>query len=142
MNLYRLESSNAKYNAQRNLIGRTHYVDDATLRSFHSRILYSGDEDNGLLFALVESLALDMHNKRRGYRYVIFNVFGSVVSRVNIEDCHKSRKAAEKALWKALDSIDAQEITAQAIDQQERNYAMEIAQARATLQGPSMKVAA
>lgn len=142
MNLYRLESSDAKHNAQRNLIGRTHYVDDATLRSFHSRILYSAAIDNGLLFALVESLALDMHNTWRGYRYVIFDVFGSVVSPVDIKYCFKSRKAAEKAMWKTLDAMDALEITAQAIDRQERNFAMEIAQARATLKRLSMKVAA
>lgn len=39
MNLYRNESSDAKTNAQRNLCGRTHYVDEDTLRWHKSRVL-------------------------------------------------------------------------------------------------------
>ncbi len=37
MNLYRSESNNPKWNAQSNLSGRTHYVDEDTLRWHKSR---------------------------------------------------------------------------------------------------------
>lgn len=142
MNFYQNESSDAKWNAQRNLTGRTHYVDDDTLRSFHSRILSSHVVDNGLLFAIVESVALDCHNTRRGYRYVIFDVFGNTVERASLDDCYKSNAAAQKAMWAALNGMDAMTITAAAIDAQECGYAREIAQARADLAALSIKVAA
>jgi len=142
MNLYREESQNPKFNAQRNLAGRTHYVDDATLKCFKSRILESGSVDGGLLFYLIESVALDLDNTQRGYRPVIFNVFGGVISRVSLSDCFKISDAARKAMWDTLDTLDAREITAKAIDSMERRYAMEIADARAKLAGMAEKVAA
>ena len=142
MNLYRTESHNAKYNAQRNLAGRTFYPEDGTLRSFHARILDSGVIDNGLLFYLIESVALDMNNTKRGYRYVIFDVFGTVVARRSIEDCFKTAAAARKAFWNTVNDLDALEITAKAIDSAERGYAREIDDARAKLAGMADKVAA
>jgi len=38
MKLFTRESGDPKTNAQRNLMGRTHYVDDATLRFHASRV--------------------------------------------------------------------------------------------------------
>lgn len=142
MNLYRLESSDAKRNAQRNLSGRTHYVDDDTLRFHKSRIISTHITDNGLLFSLVEPVAMDIRNTQRGFRYVIFDVFGKVVSRVDIEHCWKSSKAARKAMWAELDSMDAKAVTLAAIDRQEAAHAREMAQLRANVAAIGQKVAA
>lgn len=129
-NLYRNESSYPKVNAQRNLCGRTHYVDDDTLRFHKSRILSTHITDNGLLFALVESMSLDMNHTKRGYRYVIFDVFGTVVdgTRVELKDAFKSSKAATKAMWAALNGLDARKITTDAIASADRHHAMEMQQ--------------
>ncbi len=142
MNLYRLESSDDKRNAQRNLSGRTHYVDDDTLRFHKSRIISTHIIDNGLLFSLVESVAMDMRNTQRGFRYVIFDVFGNTVSRVHIEHCWKSSEAARKAMWAALDSMDAKGVTLAAIDRQEAAHVREMAQLRADVAAIGQKVAA
>ena len=135
MNLYRAESENPKLNAQRNLAGRTHYVDDATLKCFKSRILESGSGDGGLIFYLLESVALDLDNTQRGYRPVIFDVFGGVISRVSLSDCFKTSREAKRAMWAIIDQLNAHEITAKAIDSLERQHVMEIATARDRLAG-------
>ena len=115
MRLYTEYSSNPKYNAQHNLGHITHYVDDQNLRFHKSRILSTHIIDKGMLFALVESVATDPNNRRRGFRPVVFNVFGSIVSRVSLEDCYSSRKAAEKALWEIVNNMDAKAETLAAI---------------------------
>ena len=126
MNLYRDESSNAKWNAQRNLSGRTHYVDDDTLRFHKSRVISSYVTDNGLLFAIVTSDALDMNNTRRGFRYVIFDVFGTSIERTNIEESFTTSRAACKAMWAALNAMDAKAHTLKAIDGQAKRHAQEM----------------
>src|SRR6478736_418130 len=112
--LYRQESSYPKNNAQRNLQGRTHYVDDDTLRGFYSRIISARHVDNGLLFAIVTSDAIDHENRKRGFRYVIFDIFGNVVERnpasLDREFFRTSDKAT-KAMWDALNKIDPLEVT-------------------------------
>lgn len=106
---------NAKYDAQLNLEGRTHYVSDETLRYHYSRIQSTYVTDNGLLFALIESTALDHQNRTRGFRYVIFNVFGHVISRVKLEDCFKTSDKARAAMWDALNAINAKKVTREGI---------------------------
>lgn len=130
MNLYRQESSDPKDNAQRNLMGRTHYVDDDTLRWHKSRILSARHSPDGLLFYIVESCALDMNNRSRGFRYVIFNLFGEVISRPDLEHCERTSEAATKAMYRWLDTVDALAITHQAIEHAERNHALEMAELR------------
>ena len=101
------KSSDPKYNAQRNLEGRTYYVDDDTLRFHHSRILSAHHFFDGLLFHIVESCSLDMNNTKRGFRAVVFDVFGTTISRPKLEECYSSSKAAWKALEKeAIDLLD------------------------------------
>lgn len=130
VSLYCNESSNPKWNAQRNLSGRTHYVDDETLRWHKSRVLSARHTDNGLLFAIVTSDALDMNNTKRGFRYVIFDLFGTVLSRVTLEEAFKTSEAATKAMWKHLNEIDAVTITLMAIDKVAANYRLEMDELR------------
>ena len=86
----------AKYNAQRNLQGRSHYATDETLRFHHAKILNSNAILDGLFFKIVESVALDMHNTERGFRVVVFDLFGNTVERKDLDQSFKTKKAAEK----------------------------------------------
>lgn len=137
MNLYRDESSNPKWNAQRNLQGRTHYVDDDTLRFHKARILQTHITDNGLLFAMVESVALDPHNSKRGYRPVVFDVFGTVLERPSLENACRSRQQAAKEMWAILDSINATKHTLKAIAEQGKRMASDFKEMRRTVKSLS-----
>ena len=119
---YTEKSCCPKYDAQQNLMGRTHYVDDDTLRWHKSRILETYYTDGGLLFALIESVAMDMHNTQRGFRYVIFDICGNVISRAKLEDAHKTKKQAIGAMWTDLNEIDAEAVTLAAIDRQTKTH--------------------
>lgn len=107
--------SNAKYEAQDQLAGRTHYVDDSTLRFHHARIVNCNIAHDGLLFWLVESVALDMNNTKRGCRFVVFDIFGNVISHVSLDKCFKTSKAANKACREYLETVDAKKITKEAL---------------------------
>jgi hypothetical protein len=128
-NLYKTESYVPKINAQRNLAGRTHYVDDDTLRSFYSRVISARHTDGGLLFAIVTSDAKDHQNKSRGFRYVIFDLFGTVAERnpasVDREYFRSSAKA-EKAMWSALNAMNAARITRDGIVRAREQHAREM----------------
>lgn len=140
MNLFRNESSDAKHNAQRNLEGRTHYVDDGSLRFHKSRILMTRVVSNGLLFALIESCALDMNNTKRGFRYVVFNVFGTVVARPKLEDSYRTHKAAEKGMWAKLNELDAKALTLAAIESATTGYLAEMDSLRKTVEADTTRV--
>jgi hypothetical protein len=120
------QSYDPKYNAQRNLQGRTHYVDDATLRRFRSRILLTAINADGLLFGLVESVSLDPDHTRRGFRAVVFDVFGTIIERRDLQDCRKTRAAAEKDMLEVMNKIDALAHTLTAIEEQKRAFAREL----------------
>lgn len=127
MQLYKNESSNPKTNAQRNLCGRTYYVDDDTLRFHKSRIISARPTDSGLLFAIVTSDALDYENRRRGFRYVIFDVFGTVVSRCRLEDARRTSEQATKDMWREIDKINADAVTRTGIDNARKHFDMDVA---------------
>lgn len=126
MQFYRNESSNPKWNAQRNLSGRTHYVDDDTLRFHKSRVLSARHTDGGLLFAIVTSDAKDYQGRTRGFRYVIFDLFGTILDRPELDDAFKTSERATKAMWAALDRIDAKTHTLAAIEKQRAAQAREL----------------
>lgn len=105
--LFSHRSSDPKYNAQQNLSGITHYVDDDTLRWHKSRVLSCSIRDNhGLLLSIITSDALDMRNTSRGFRFVVFDVFGTVVERPELDATFATSKAAAKARDAFLASFD------------------------------------
>src|SRR6516165_1375077 len=131
VNLYRNESSYPKINAQRNLQGRTHYVDDASLRWHKSRVLSARIVNNGLFFAITTSDALDPNNMRRGFRYVIFDIFGNILERPKLEDAFKSHEKCLNEMWKILNGIsnaDAKQITREALQRHQASLLREMAQ--------------
>jgi hypothetical protein len=109
------KSYNPKRNAQMNLIGRTHYVDDWTLRYFHARIVASGTECSGLIFWIIESHAVDMDNTQREFRFVVFDVGGHVLERAENGSGYRTHNQARKALDAYLATIDAESLTHAAI---------------------------
>jgi hypothetical protein len=118
--LYTQRSSNPAENAQRNLMGRTHYVDPETLRFHQARILSTYAVDGGRLFALIESYAVDYQNTERRKRFVVFDLCGNVIERAALEDGWRTTDQARKAMWACLNSLDARSITAEAIERQRR----------------------
>lgn len=120
-------------NAQRNLCERTHYVDGDSLRFHKSRVLETHITDGGLLFALIESVALNWEGTRRGFRYVVFNIFGDVMSRVQLEDCWPSKEPARKAMWKFLDGVNAHNETTEALARHHAQFTAEMDRLRAEL---------
>jgi len=141
MHKFSHESRNARYNAQRNLEGRTHYVDDATLRCFRSRILLTAINANGLLFGMVESVSLNPNHTQRGFRAVVFDVFGTIIERRGLEDCRKTRKAAENDMRETMHKTDALAHTLTAIEEQKRAFARELDYFAESLK-PDHKIAA
>ena len=81
--------------AQDQLQGRTHYAEPGTLRFFKARILSARPLYDGLFYWIMESCALDPDNERRGYRAVLFDLFGEAVYRPELEKCRKTRAVAE-----------------------------------------------
>ena len=103
----RKSSYSAKDNAQMNLQGRTHYVDDSTLKCFHSRVMSGRDTDHGLIFAIVESVAKDYNNRSRGFRFVAFDIEGTVINdRASATDTVSTSAKAERDMWDFLDGFD------------------------------------
>jgi hypothetical protein len=103
--------------AQRNLAGRTHYVDDSTIRSFNARVHSVHIIDDGLLLGMVESLQKSFNaDEGRVYRPVFFDLFGNIVYRPDIGDSFSDQKKAQADFWKQADLLDAENITIKGIE--------------------------
>lgn len=102
--LFTDRSYDAKRNAQLNLQGRTHYVDADTLRFFHARVISAFDSCDGLVFFVVESSAKNSGNTERGFRPVLFDVFGTVINPRNVY--YVSSDKAKKAGYEFLNAFD------------------------------------
>ena len=131
--LYRSESYVPKANAQRNLPGRTHYVDDDTLKYHKARVMSAHALEHGLLFGIVTADALNAENTKRGFRYVVFDVFGHVVARVDLESAYRTQAKAATAMYAWLDTVDAAALTRDAIERERQAFDSELARLSATV---------
>jgi hypothetical protein len=113
--LYKNEWTNSKANAQENLDGRTYYVEPSTLRYFNSRILSALPVSNGAFYKVIESLSLNHNNTKRGFRAVLFDIFGTVVYRPNLEECFTSKEKADKGFFWWFETFNEYEHYQQAI---------------------------
>lgn len=102
VSLFSRHSSYPLPDAERNLSGRTHYVDAATLKFFNARILSSRVFANGLIFGLCESTRFD--NEPREYAFVLFDVTGTVL----FKEKSKNHAAARAAMESHVESLDVQ----------------------------------
>lgn len=92
--------------AESQLIGRTHYVDQSNLRYFHARVIGAHQDADGLLFWIVESSATDPNNNGRGFRPVVFDIFGEVVYRLDLADMVKTSDKARALYREWFDGFD------------------------------------
>ncbi len=106
LDLYQDRGNDPKWRAQNALSGRTHYVDDGTLKYFHSRVIRSDACRSGAFFYIIESCALNSDNTARGFRGVVFDVFGTAVYRPDMDNCYKTSATAQKAMWAWFDGFD------------------------------------
>lgn len=102
-------------------------MDQDTLRWHKSKIISSHVTDGGLLFAIVTSDALNMNNTKRGFRYVIFDVFGTVLARTELVNAYGKSEQARKAMWNELNSINAVGATRSAIELAAKHFEEELA---------------
>ncbi len=133
MTLYKDESSNPTLNAQRNLMGRTHFVDPDTLRFHKSKVISARHTHNGLLFAIVTSDSLNYENTKRGFSFAIFDLFGHCLERPNVENAFRTSKQATKAMWDAVNAIDAKAISLKAIEQNAMRHVIEMTELTETV---------
>lgn len=98
--------STARANAQSMLTGRTHYVDDSTLRYFNSRITAAQPSTFGLFYRITESCASNYDGTGRGFRVVLFDLNGQTVYRPNLDSLHSTGVKAEKAFYEWFESFD------------------------------------
>jgi hypothetical protein len=131
--LYECQHHEPKYDAQRNLASRSHYVDDRTLVYFGSRILHAEHAARGTLYLLIESRGVESRAGRRGMRVVVFNLAGRVVAHASADTWYPTTRAARRAIPAILESIDARAENARALDSLETWNAEEIRRARARL---------
>tara|TARA_R110002012_G_scaffold315040_1_gene528329 strand:+ start:1335 stop:1760 length:426 start_codon:yes stop_codon:yes gene_type:complete len=125
---YSQHSYNARYNAQHNLRGRSHFVDDATLRYFSGRVLSAYDSADGRLFVVVHSQATSLNDATRVYSYAIFDLAGSVINEHTKH--YKSAATARKHCAAMLALLDADRITLDALSYLEGRFANDIRYAR------------
>jgi hypothetical protein len=114
--LYKNEWTNPKANAQENLEGRTYYVEPSTLRFFNSRIVSALPVSNGAFYKIIESVSLDHNNTKRGFRAVLFDIFGAVVYRPDFAECFTSTEKANKGFFWWFETFNEVEHYQQAID--------------------------
>jgi hypothetical protein len=96
--LFKEESNKPKTNAQRNLAGRTHYFSDETLKWHKSRVCESRVMGRGLLHVAICRDGLDMHGKRYGYRHVLHDIFGTCLTRTDLQEAAATILRARYAL--------------------------------------------
>lgn len=97
-------SYDSKYNAQRNLSGKTHWADSDTLKFFNSRILSARVMHEGLTLAIIESSDTGFNSKSRGFRFHIFDLFGTHVS--DSDGYYSKRERAESAMHEYLETYN------------------------------------
>lgn len=131
--LYRNESSNSKWDAQRNLSHRSHYVDDDTLRFHKSRIVYTHVIADGLSYMLVESYAVYPDNRRRAFRGVVFDIFGDVIDRPKLDEGYRTSEKALSVTMEVIKNLDFKAITMEGIKRQEKNTKQELSYLRGIL---------
>jgi hypothetical protein len=128
---YECKSCDPKYNAQRNLEGRSHYADSGTLKFFKSRILSAHDAASGLLFCLIESTPGISDNPKKTKRAVVFDVFGTVVNErasssggtwyATSEQAHKDAMAFIASFDAIGHTIEALKARAKRLDQESKD---------------------
>jgi len=99
-------SDNPTISAQKNLEGRTHYVDPQTLKYHGSRILSALPVSDGAFFKIIETVSIDYQHTKRGYRAVLFDLFGTAIYHPKLEETHTNKEKADKAFYAWFNTFD------------------------------------
>lgn len=118
--------TDATCDAQENLEGRSHYVDPATLKFHHSRIVGGGVHLCGAAYRVLEVTALDYDNTRRGYRAVLFDLTGRTIYHPDLDQCHRTKEQAMRAFWAWFETFDPLNYYRARITIQARELAQEV----------------
>jgi hypothetical protein len=103
--------------AQRNLEHRTNYVSEGAMKAFVATIHSVYVLEDGLLLGIVESIQKGPSKESgRAYRPVFFDIFGNIIYRPELEDCHDTLSKAQKEFFDKADEIDAQAATLEGIE--------------------------
>ena len=138
------QSCDPTYDAQRNLQGRTHYVDSDTLKGFQAKILNSGHSKDGLLYWLVESVQSRPDHGGYTRRAIVFDLFGSIVNeRADMAETQgqwfKETRKAEDSAFAFLASFDAPAHTSAKMADKARRAILEAKRTLAALSGRRVK---
>lgn len=112
VSLFERAGYTAKACAQHNLTGKTHYCEDSTLRFFFSRINSARARCEGTVFLIVESVAADHQNTSRGFRFVAFDLFGTVLNDRPNAISDDLRRKSDKAEQDAADWLESFDVLA------------------------------
>lgn len=104
-----LDNKNKTVKAQQALNGRTHYVEPSSLKFHRSRILSALPVTGGAFYKIIESTSLDYDHTKRGFRAVVFDLFGTVVYRPDLEECFSDKVKADKAFYKWFETFNEEE---------------------------------
>lgn len=141
---FQCQSYDPTYDAQRNLSGRTHYVDPDTLKGFQAKILNAGHSKDGLLYWLVESVQSRPQHGGYTRRAIVFDVFGDIVNeRADMAETQgewfKDTRKAEDAAFAFMASFDAPAHTAAKMADKARRSITEAKRTLAALSGRKVK---
>lgn len=103
ISLFQDDSSYAWPRATHALEGRTHYLDDLTVKYFGCRVNRSAVDFNGLYCWIIESIKHPSDG--RMHRFVLFDVFGAVLTERS-GGLRKTARQAEKDKELFLGSFD------------------------------------
>ena len=103
MKKFKEYSANHKRNAQANLSGLSHYVDNETLKFFNARVVESKVSYCGLYFILIETKSADYENKTRCKRATVFNIMGKILHQT---ECKSTNNKNHKIISEAYEFID------------------------------------
>lgn len=111
--------------AQSALDGLTYYVTPNTLRFHHSRIIGARPVLCGAFFLILETVATDYENTRRGTRAVLFDLLGNTVYHPKLENTRSTRERALRDYEAWLGTFDPVEHYRAAIRQKAERMAAE-----------------
>jgi hypothetical protein len=77
---FQCKSSYPDSNTQANLLGRTYYASDSSLKFFKAKIQRGTHSANGFYFVMMESLPHPDYDMKRVKRIRVFNIFGRIVT--------------------------------------------------------------
>jgi len=114
-----------KYSAQNALAGKSHYVDDQTLRLFNVKVLDAGPILEGLFYFIRESKSNGFDHVERIHDYKYFDIWGNTVREMDKKsernECYStSQLAKSEQRWFDVNPLEyySRELARRAVQKQ------------------------